>query len=356
MHARVRLNQFQSKQQKHKKNRPKMRIYSSLPKHHRSKQRLPKALKYITAILLIGFIYLTIQTSVKKTTYTANDNKCWIQKAISSHQLKLFSHRTFSNANLDTQPTCEESLLKLKEINVNHFDVDLVLDGNELIVAHPMEFKRESSYYAPCSNMPIDKFLSLIHKIYTKNDDYFISFEPKSAWDNTDAQLEDKALTNLPSDILSKFQQAMQTHDMKNHCAVIVDIRSTDQTSHPVQEIEKQKSIMKEILQMCLHFSGIRISDPVPQSTGVYDYIMPTIEFHPNHPHNPYKKSDNDGDKLLRKGQVTTIPYKVLKKSIMWVVDTAQDLEMAAELRPYGIVSNVPLMLHELMNQDSWCE
>lgn len=352
MHARVRLNQFQSKQQK----RPKMRISSSLSKQHSSKQRLFKALKFITATLFIGFIYLMIQTSVKKPTYTANENKCWIKKAISSHQLKLFSHRTFSNANLETQPTCEESLLKLKEINVNHFDVDLVLNGDELIVAHPMEFKRESSYYAPCSNLPIDEFLSLIQKVYTNDEDYFISFEPKAAWDNTDAQIEDQALTNLPSDILSKFQQAMQKHIMKHHCAAIVDIRTTDQTSHPVQEIEKQKSIMKEILQICLHFSGIRISDPVPQSTGVYDYIMPTIEFHPHHPHNPYQKTDVDGGKLLRKGRHTTIPDKVLKKSIMWVVDTAQDLEMAAELRPYGIVSNVPLVLHELVNQDSWCE
>ncbi|GFH47784.1 hypothetical protein CTEN210_04259 [Chaetoceros tenuissimus] len=355
MHARVRLNQFQSKQQK-QMNRRKMRISSSLSKQHSSKQRLPKALKFITAILLLGFITLMIQMSVKKPTYTANENKCWIKKAISSHQLKLFSHRTFSNANLETQPTCEESLFKLKEINVNHFDVDLVLNGDELIVAHPMEFKRESSYYAPCSNLPIDDFLSFIQKVFTKDEDYFISFEPKAAWDNTAVQLEDKALTNLPSDILLKFQQAMQKHDMKHHCAAIVDIRTTDQTSHPVQEIEKQKEILKEILQMCLHFSGIRISDPVPQSTGVYDYIMPTIEFHPNHPHNPYKASDNDGNKLLRTGKKKTIPDKVLKKSILWVVDTAQDLEMAAELRPYGIVSNVPLVLNELMKQDSWCE
>ena len=73
--------------------------------------------------------------------------------------------------------------------------------------------------------------------------------------------------------------------------------------------------------------SGIRLSDDVPTSLGDYDMIMPTIEFHPSHAHN------TDGN---------VIPQSLWSQSIFWVVDNEDHLALAADMHPYGIVSNSP--------------
>lgn len=316
-------------------------------------------------ILLTTYFHTYVFCSIKKSPEEIQlENKCWIQKAVATGELKLFSHRTFSNAHLETQPTCQESLQSLKNIGVKHYDIDVVLNDDELIVAHPTEFKRESSYYAPCSNMKFDDFIDLVKIIYHEEKaiqpekidvSFFISIEPKAAWDKTETQLQDKALVNMPSDILTKFLQSVKQHELQHQCAVICDIRPKDQTTHTNEEIDKQTSILKEILEYCLHFSGIRISDPVPQSIGAYDYIMPTIEFHPHNPRNPSYQKEIGQSSMIRKTENNEIPSKVLEKSIVWIVDTEEDLIMTSEMRPYGFVSNVPLVVYDILNDKSWC-
>ena len=360
-------------------------------------------------------------SSITGSSNSINDdenNKCWIKKAIQTKTLKLFSHRSFGNASLTTQPTCEESLLQLKRIGVNHFDVDLVLgnlvreddasnlvhvqdknsivhstqEGRQrvLIVAHPMEYKHESNYYSPCSNIDFDSFIATLKSVYgngngnrnkktrdgkssTSNAAFFLSLEPKAAWRNTPQEIDDPALTNLPSDILQIFLQAIERHELKGQCAAIVDLHSNSKSnanvnvnvnsnvnsnsSHSKEEINQEYLLLKQILLHCEHYSGVRITDPVPTSMGEYDRIMPTIEFHPKHAHNPLQQrgGDKDHNDKTAIANAIEIPRSVLDNSILWTVDDKYDLLMAAEMRPFGIVSNVPLTINAILQDPDWC-
>uniref|UniRef100_A0A7S2LER6 Uncharacterized protein n=1 Tax=Leptocylindrus danicus TaxID=163516 RepID=A0A7S2LER6_9STRA len=136
---------------------------------------------------------------------------------------------------------------------------------------------------------------------------------------------------------------------LAGHCAAIVEINqhAHQKTSHDDDaELRKQEELLHKITQHCQLFKGVRLSDNVTSmSTGPqqqsrsYDAIMPTIEFHPRHPHNKVGK---------------VISREILSKSIVWVVDNEVDLEFAAELRPLGIVSNSPFDVMHIL--DGWCK
>ena len=78
---------------------------------------------------------------------------------------------------------------------------------------------------------------------------------------------------------------------------------------------------------------------------------MPTIEFHSSHAHNLFYAMNNESSGKA----VTAMTRKVLDKSILWVLDFREDLVMAVEMLPYGIVNNVPLTIHSIIEDPSWC-
>lgn len=124
---------------------------------------------------------------------------------------------------------------------------------------------------------------------------------------------------------------------MKGKCAAIVDINPAQAD----QELELEKKLLEGILEHCQLFKGIGFSyDPLPQSMGDYDKIMPTIEFHPNHPKNTDHK---------------TIPKELLPTSVFWVVDNEEQLELVADMRPNGIVSNSPTKIISILYSNEWC-
>ena len=98
---------------------------------------------------------------------------------------------------------------------------------------------------------------------------------------------------------------------------------------------------MKEILKYCKLFKGLGISHALPETMGNYDILMPTIEFHPNHSHNTEHKS---------------IPEELWPMSVFWVVDNEENLDLAASLRPDGIVSNTPKDIISIIHSDKWCD
>ena len=307
-----------------RRNASAMNIYSATAKNG-PRYRLPSKRSMILssccfAIVILGAPRLFSLSSGKVGHSRGNlvgspqSHRCWLKRALKSGEFKLFSHRSHHDNTQSEQPTCAESFSKLKAIGVNHFDFDLVLDehnenNSQLIVAHPMEFKRESEYYSPCANTGFDEMITTLKNVY--GNDFFISMEPKAAWGKTQKELNDVALTNLPSTILEELLKKIIEHDLKGNCAAIVDINEV-QDSH---ELEKERSFLKKILQNCQLFSGIRLSDDAPTSMGDYDVLMPTIEFHPSHAHNTAGK---------------VIPQSLLKQSIFWVVDNEADLELAA--------------------------
>ncbi|KAL7527507.1 hypothetical protein ACHAWF_002203 [Thalassiosira exigua] len=271
-----------------------------------------------------------------------NDPRCWLKGGLQSGELHLFSHRSYydNTASEQPTPTCHSSLAALKELGVNSLDLDLVLDErggtNQLLVAHPMEFKRKSDYYSPCANTDFDEMMRMLQSVF--GTEFFISMEPKAAWGNAEKELNDAALTNRPSNILKKLLENIKQHDLKaKHCAVIVEIRE----GHDGKELEKERRLLKEILQHCQLFRGIRLADESPSSMGEYDILMPTIEFHPWHVHNIDGKS---------------IPSSLRGKSLFWVVDNESDLALAAEMRPFGVVSNSPRNIVDIIRSSNWCD
>jgi hypothetical protein len=265
-------------------------------------------------------------------------NRCWLKRAFESGDFHLFSHRSYADSTQPEQPSCEDSLLELKSIGVNHLDLDLVLDESSgtsprLIVGHPMEYKRTSDYYSPCANTEFDDMIQTLKKVYGQ--DFFISLEPKASWGKTQKELDDPALTNLPSSILGKLLEAVQRNELKGNCAAIVEINPAQDS----EELDKEKKLLDGILEHCQFFKGVGISHEPPQSMGEYDIIMPTIEFHPLHSHNTGK----------------FIPLDLWKKSVFWVVDNEENLQFATDFRPNGIVSNSPKNIVSIINGPSWC-
>lgn len=269
---------------------------------------------------------------------SSRKHRCWLKHALKSGEFKLFSHRSYHDNTQSEQPTCHDSLSQLKSIGVNHLDLDLVLDErhetHQLVVAHPMEFKRQSDHYSPCANTGFDEMIQALKMVY--GDDFFISVEPKAAWGKTQKELDDVALSNLPSTILEELLKKIEQYELKGKCAAMVEINDVQDD----QELGKERRLLEEILQHCELFRVIRLSDDFPTSMGDHDIIMPTIEFHPSHARNTAK----------------VIPRSLRSKSIFWVVDSQEDLAMAADMHPFGIVSNSPNYISQIVEDSSWCD
>ncbi len=122
---------------------------------------------------------------------------------------------------------------------------------------------------------------------------------------------------------------------VKTQCAIIVN-------PNAVKGAEEKRAF-QNLLDHCQLFSGKRLSDVVDDTMNVagylYDKIMPTIEFHPLH-------QSNEG---------RIVPKKINKHSIYWNIDTTEDLRLAADLHPAGIVSNTPQQIVKIIIDESWC-
>ncbi|KAL7463556.1 hypothetical protein ACHAXS_003916 [Conticribra weissflogii] len=297
----------------------------------------------LVVILFIQMINTQIDdgpaVSIGEKLPASEQSRCWLKHATKSGIFFIFSHRSYIDNTEELQPSCEESLMQLKRIGVNHIDLDLVLDERNksnphLIVAHPMEFKMNSKYYSPCANRGFDEMMQIVKRVF--GEDYFLSMEPKAAWGMTIREYDDTALTDSPSAILEQLLEGIERHRMKGKCAAIVEINDKQNEN----ELSLERNLMSHILQHCQLFRGIRLADKAPVSLEIYDIIMPTIEFHPSHPHN------TDGK---------VIPTDLIKESIFWVVDNEVDLQYAADLQPLGIVSNSPRNIMKIMNDSTWC-
>mmetsp|Transcript_28523 Transcript_28523/g.60435 ORF Transcript_28523/g.60435 Transcript_28523/m.60435 type:complete len:340 (+) Transcript_28523:172-1191(+) len=320
--------------------------YSSISQHTSSWGTAVKCLYPIFAVSLVAILFIqktTTQTDIAFGTainvQASHESRCWLKYAAKSGIFLIFSHRSYVDNTQELQPSCEESLMQLKGIGVNHIDLDLVLDErNEsdprLIVAHPLEFKRKSEYYSPCANSGFDEMLEIVKKVF--GEEYFLSMEPKAAWGMTVSEYDDAALTNTPSSILEQLLEGIERHRMKGKCAAIVELNN----KRDQNELALERNLMGHILQHCQLFRGVRLADKAPVSMEDYDIIMPTIEFHPLHPHNTDRK---------------VIPSDLDRESIFWVVDNEVDLQYAADLHSLGIVSNSPRNIMKIMNDAKWC-
>ena len=333
-----------------------LNIYSQ-----KNEYRLITKSKIVICCFAIGLLFYTSHHDGERTqraasqegkhddTHNIQMHKCWLKRALTLGKFHIFSHRSYFDNTQSMQPTCQEALEQLKSIGVNHLDLDLVLADKDpttddphmhkIVVAHPMEFKHESDFYSPCGNTDFDEMISTLSKVYDGN--FFISMEPKAAWKRTEKELHDLALVNTPSTILEILLLKIVQHNLGGNCAAIVpDIHDREVVVQDEHELQKERSLLDNISKQCQLFRGIRLADDAPTTLGRFDMIMPTIEFHPSHPHNIEGKA---------------IPKHLLNKSIFWVVDNEVDLLLAAELQPFAVVSNNPKHLYDIMHGSNWC-
>ncbi|CAB9527887.1 expressed unknown protein [Seminavis robusta] len=130
-------------------------------------------------------------------------------------------------------------------------------------------------------------------------------------------------------------------HVKPKQCTLYVDVNKVK---------HEESVVVDELAEHCTLSFAIRRQEAYDAQQAVrlqrYDYIMPTVEYHPSHPN----YASTIGINALR------VVQQSVPKAIYWIVDTPQDLERVALLRGYGIVSNRPLEMVKLV-QDTrvWC-
>lgn len=295
--------------------------------------RLPKK-KRAHLVLVLVFIVITC---VFLSSHKTQTNECWLKDAFNRSDFVIFSHRSFVSGIDESNISCKDAISQLKAIGVSHMDLDLVFDEatETLTVSHPMEFKKESNFYSPCSLLPLEEVIDLLYDVYQDNS-WFISLELKASWGRTQKEQNDAALTE-PLQIMTALNDVLLHYNLvKTQCAVIVDASAVRGS--------QESEAFRKLLDHCQLFSGKRQSDIVEDTMDVsgfhYDKIMPTIEFHPMH-------HSNEGH---------FVPKNIDKHSIYWVVDTVEDLRLAADLHPAGIVSNTPYEMVSTIMDATWCK
>lgn len=270
-------------------------------------------------------------------------DRCWLQEAFQRGNFLVGSHRSLGDSQLSKQPSCLEGLHQLYIHNIHYLDLDLIYDPAtlQLVVAHPMEFQGTTQVYSPCANQPLEIVIQLLDQTMQRS--WSVSLEPKADWDRT----QDNSILQPPILLLEQILKVVEKSQLEStQCSLIIDTSKVQSNEMP---------IVAKLAQYCSFSFAMRrnqgveiISASLQQQTTIfhYEYLMPTIEFHPTHPN--YQATT--GMDSLRAVQQT------VDQCIYWTVDTRQDLERAAMLRATGIVSNQPLKLVQCLTEDpSWC-
>ena len=188
-------------------------------------------------------------------------NQCWLKNAFHKGDFVVFSHRSFFSTNEIAQLSCKEALTQLRNIGVHALDLDLVLDGlsdnSKILVSHPIEFKRQSNNYSPCSLLPLDHVIFLLDEVYGEERNWFFSLEPKASCGRTQNEMNDFALVE-PFKIMSELLRVIMKNKLdKNQCAVIIDVNTI--------KGHEEYDLSDRLLQHCQLFIGKRKSDQIQQ-------------------------------------------------------------------------------------------
>ena len=269
-------------------------------------------------------------------------DRCWLREAVLRGDFLIGSHRSMGDSHFARQPaTCLEGLAQLKSYNISYLDLDMIYDpsSDQIVIAHPTEFKGTAECRSPCALTPLQSLFKLLQNVF-EQEPWLVSLEPKVDWYRTN---DSKSLLKEPTVVLEHTLSVMEQFDMKpTHCTLFVDANRV---------IAAEEPLLNKLSRHCSLSYAVRRHEGLDAQKAVqrmdFEYIMPTIEFHPSHPH--YR--DTTGIESLR------ITQQTVPKSVYWEVDTKEDLERVASFRGAGLVSNRPLFVAELLQdpKHSWC-
>lgn len=262
---------------------------------------------------------------------------------VGSHRSLVDSHTIQAE-----QPNCLEGLRQLNAHKIHYLDLDLIYDPaqQQLVVAHPMEFTGATQLYSPCAKQPLETLLQLLEQAMPQSA-WFVSLEPKANWERLPPeQLQaSQSVLQAPMVVLEQTLMVVQKLNLQpSQCTLYIDATQIE----PVET-----AIATKLSKYCSLALAMKRDNGEAAKRAArlwhYDYLMPTIEYHPSHPN--YQATA--GVDALRDVQQS------ISKTVYWVVDTSEDLERTAQLQGYngGIVSNRPLEMVRLLidSQSKWC-
>ena len=322
----------------------------------------PKILRLACPLMIssIGFLCCivvmesrTLQSKhdIRIGTYAiaSESDRCGLQDAFRLGDFWVGSHRSLVDSHWPQaqQPTCLEGLRQLYAHHVHYLDLDLIYDPThrQLVVAHPMEFAGTTHVYSPCAKLPLETVLQLLDQAMPQSS-WFVSLEPKADWDRTH---EANSVLQEPMVLLEQTLAVVQRLKIQPaQCTYYID-------ANKVQP--QEMTLVADIANHCSMALAMKRQDhgetlQKAEQLLHYEYLMPTIEFHPTHP-NYLATTGADSLRVVQQ----SIPNI---QSVYWIVDTAQDLERVAQLRQGfhgGIVSNRPLEMVRILTdqQYNWC-
>ena len=373
-------------------------------------KRLPRRWQCLFIVMLMAFLLLTLfcLDGTAKSDSTFPSEQCALQDAFQNGDFWVGSHRTLADAaSRQLEPTtssqqCLDGLRHLLTNGIFYLDLDLIYDAlhDQLVVAHPMEFQGTTQFYSPCAKQPLETVLTLLedaatfvsnsnsnsnsNKSQQKNPSWFVSLEPKADWERTstydrNGNMDPTALLQEPLVLLEQTLAVLKKLNIQpTQCALYIDLNKLDtkpkeQDSTPELDIVTQHLTRYCRLALAMKRSD-RAEDLLPRQPLSYDYLVPTIEFHPAHPNH----AATTGQDSLQKIQTSLRHQNNNLRVIYWIVDTAEDLERVAELLVLsapagnsklsveenggstamargGIVSNQPLEMVRILSAGSWC-
>jgi hypothetical protein len=305
-------------------------------------RRRPKELTCTWRNARIGIVVATI---VGTTCFYTNR-----QQQPSHHHIpwsgcsavQVWSHRTHTGYGNDL--SCRDSLERLHKASIRRFDVDVLLDGHgRLMVAHPSELPGSSDVNfqkAPCSNIELHEFFSLLHLVFDgddKSSPFFVTMEPKANWPSQTSSI----VLGEPNVLMDRLLAQVTDLVAPPQCGIILSELQL-QSFYPGNSNE-----YSALFAACHHLVfplSIRSPFHVPIAPP-YTMFMPTIEHHVSLVH----------ETAMELSSLPPIP------TVVWIVDDHERLTLALQIQQQqqntsrvalqGIITNRPLQMQDLLRK-----
>lgn len=367
-------------------------------------KRLPRQCLFLWMMVMAFLLWLILLFcwDDDSNTVASPSERCALQDSFQKGDFWIGSHRSLADTassqrlllepSLATSSQCRDGLRRLLKNGIFYLDLDLIYDAvhHQLVVAHPMEFQGTTQFYSPCAKQPLETVLTLLEEAATdvsksnsnnnnqqKQPSWFVSLEPKADWDraatyDSNGNIDPTALLQEPLVLLEQTLAVLKKLNIPpTQCALYIDTNKLDTKSN--EQDSKLDIVTLHLTRYCRLALAMKRSDRakdlLPKQPQVsYDYLVPTIEFHPTHPHH----AATTGHHSLQQIQTSLLHRNDNLRVIYWIVDTAEDLERVAQLLLVlsddsnlsdiedstargGIVSNRPLEMVRILSAPSWC-
>jgi len=302
----------------------------------------------------------------------ANDVTIW------SHRAHLDAYGATTTTVKKDAATCESVLQTLFDHGIRHFDLDVLLNGEVTLMAHPSEMwpdttttsttttnhEQEVFVPSPCARLPLDVLLQHLQHICGSTG-FFVSLEPKANWDllpavadavanknknETTTTSKLAAPVNVIEHLLRVLQEQLPMEIPPPHCGLIMTESQWRRLPWDLQQrIEKVCASTAVVYSRSNLPRGKKRLDEVQPPAKHYRITMPALDHfrsdNTNHHH------DEDTMEYYQMLRDTTTSHFLQHTAtgtynVLWMVDSPADLRQAlSQPHVHGLISNNPVRL-----------